>query len=149
MNTARHCDFALNAPRIVEETIDDETVVIDTLTGKYYTLTSLASWVWNQLIRGHRLDEVARAAEVSAGLAASKVESFCADLVHYELIIPGETLRTLPQMDPIPPSALSDAPGLVMRVYRDMEDLIALDPIHEIDASAGWPHPQSHVPDAK
>jgi hypothetical protein len=30
----------------------------------------------------------------------------------------------------------------VLEVYTDMQDLLLLDPIHEVDEEAGWPSPK-------
>jgi len=29
----------------------------------------------------------------------------------------------------------------ILQKYTDMADLLLLDPIHEVDAGQGWPHP--------
>jgi len=35
----------------------------------------------------------------------------------------------------------------VVEVFNDLADLIAIDPVHEVDASAGWPMRPENFPD--
>ena len=70
-------------------------------------------------------------ADVSADVAAVIDE-----LVAYELIAPGEPVATQPQS---PGEGLAyETP--VVEAFTDMADVILLDPVHDVDATAGWPH---------
>lgn len=129
--------YQVNSPRVVHETLDGETIIIDTQTGLYYTVDGHASAVWGALAGGVAGGHIARVYE-AAGLAlASAVQPFEAELVAAELLRPAP--------DAAAPSAFTvpDMPGgdlgLELKRHADMQELIELDPIHEVDPGQGWP----------
>jgi len=121
--------YQVNAPRVVHETLDGETVIIDTVTGLYYTAAGNAALLWQALAAG------ADPATLAAGFDTSAIEAFRDDLVASELIVPragGSVAMALPQLDAaLPPPALTR--------HADLQELIELDPIHEVDTAQGWP----------
>jgi hypothetical protein len=136
----------VNSPTVVHEVFDDEVVIINLETGVYYSVSGLAAEIWT------RIDE-ATAADIIGELAAkygmpaqdveASVQPFLDQLGTEGLIVsdPGvsgtrtqprgeETERAMPGARPF------EAP--VLRKYSDMQDLLLLDPIHEVD-EVGWP----------
>ena len=82
---------------------------------------------------------------------ASSVETFLMTLSSEGLVIKtdGDIPSELTQ-DPLPVAARSadklpfEPP--VLNRYTDMQDLILLDPVHEVD-DTGWPNPKTDPPD--
>lgn len=130
--------YQVNSPRIVHETLDGETVIIDTLTGLYYSITGHATVIWLALTRGAE-PECVVCAYADAGLfEKDQVECFIRALVEAELITPNiaahqSLLFSLPEGQGIVPAPLK------LERYADLQELIELDPIHEVDVSQGWP----------
>ena len=54
--------FRVDSRRVVHETIDGETILIDLQSGNYYSLGGCGSSVWDLLTRG----EVAASSKISA-----------------------------------------------------------------------------------
>ena len=131
---------------VAHERLDDEVVVINLDTGAYYALDGPSADCWTLLAHGTPLSETANVlAErhaVDHGAIAREVDALAAELVREGLAAwdpngPGSAE---------PPSVLPERPveragaGTELRIekYDDLEELLLLDPIHEVDAS-GWP----------
>jgi hypothetical protein len=50
--------YVINAPRIVHETIDDETIVIDFDSGTYYSARQVANRIWLWVAAGVNLSQI-------------------------------------------------------------------------------------------
>lgn len=122
--------YQVNAPRVVHETLDGETVIIDTVTGLYYTAAGNAALLWQALAAG-----ADPAGLTATGCDAGAIEAFRDDLVASELLVPragGSVAMAPPELDAaLPPPALTR--------HADLQELIELDPIHEVDTAQGWP----------
>ena len=123
---------------IVNETFEDETVIVDLDSGTYFSLTELASCIWSALPGATRDDLVAQVAarypgagdEVGRGVAAFL------DALEKEGLV-----RTDGSSGPAP-NPLPDTPEQFaapwFEKFDDMQDLLLLDPIHDVDET-GWP----------
>jgi hypothetical protein len=132
-------------PQAIHETIDGETIIIDLATGTYYSLQGAASEIWNALGEGES-DEgiIARLTATYGGdetEIGSAVNGFLSELEAEGLIASSEgdgsgaTARQLAATNgnvaPFVPPKLEK--------YTDMQDIILLDPVHQVD-DRGWPH---------
>lgn len=146
MDVAR---YRINSPAVVAQTIDGEAVVINLNTGCYYGFNRSASAAWDMLGQGLSTGEIVTAIAGSAGapgapttagrLPPGEIEAAVARLIgrllEEELIAerggapadPAKGTRPLPAFE---------EPALTK--YSDMQDLLLLDPIHEVTDS-GWP----------
>jgi hypothetical protein len=142
--TARDA-FRLNGSQIIYENIDGELVLINMSKGSYYSTDAVGAQLWELIIAGCRVEEMqehihsryeGEAAEIVRGIG-----DFLAELQREELIVRDEN----PQGDghPRPAAASARTPFRppVLNKYRDMEDMLTLDPIHEVE-EAGWPAPK-------
>lgn len=144
--------FRVNSPTIVHETIDDEAVIINLDTGNYYSLDKAGTDIWNLLESG------AAVAEVIEGLTRryegdrmdieNAVDRLVAELQQEALIIPDR----VKEPEGIKASNMQVETGMeaerpsfeipILHKYTDMQDLLLLDPIHEVD-DTGWPSVKS------
>ena len=136
--------YRVNTPRVVHETIDDEVVIIDLDTGSYYSLDGVGAVIWN------RLDQNATPAQIAGWLAEqygagapqieSAVDTLTAELQAEALILPveGQPMAA----GAFPANGVLALPDTfatpILHKHTDMQDLLLLDPIHEVDDS-GWP----------
>jgi hypothetical protein len=134
-------NYAINAPRIVHETIDDETMVIDFDSGTYYSARQVANRIWLWLAAGFNLTQIiagiAAEYQLEPEQVADTVAGFIADLVDQELIIESAELLSTPVSPPVQDLTPFSPP--ILEKYSDMQDLLLLDPIHEV-GEQGWPH---------
>jgi hypothetical protein len=134
--------WRINQPRIVHEEIDGEVIAIDLATGTYFSMPATAAVVWRTLdmgpVEAGNLIEVLLACFHDApDHAADELDAFVADLVDHELVHEtAEAPKVLPVLNGKRDAYVS--PGV--EKYTDMQELILLDPVHEVDA-IGWPAP--------
>jgi hypothetical protein len=132
--------YRINSPQIVHETIDGETIIIDFESGSYYSVREVANQIWTWIGEGTYVDQiVAQASNHYTGTQVeieSAVRAFIASLAEAALIVatePSALPSTLVQTSGEAPFS----PPILER-YTDMQDLLLLDPIHEVDEQ-GWP----------
>lgn len=140
--------FAINSPHVIRETFDDDEVVIVNLnSGSYYSLEKVAAEIWHLLEKGNAFDEIladlALRYDGDGNEIEATVRQFFHELQQDDLIVsvesqgeegrdastnvtPGGEILKLPFQAP------------VLLKYTDMQELLVLDPIHEVDDS-GWP----------
>lgn len=150
MNNQR---FKVNTPTVTHETIDGEAVIINLDSGNYYSLVETGSLIWALVDKGASASEVqelvqqiyqGNAVEIDRG-----VQDLLTQLQQENLIVPvegapevnlNELKQILPASNGLEKTAFNP-PSL--NKYSDMQELLLLDPIHDVD-EAGWPKP---VPD--
>jgi len=135
--------FRLNSPQAVGETVDGEAIVVNLATGTYYSMQGDAQLLWEAIAAGATAGEIAAAGAEATGESrdaiATAVEAFCSSLAEQGLIVERDANGAPPAID------LSGAgPGLLtpaFDTYADMQDLILLDPVHEV-GEGSWPNVQ-------
>jgi hypothetical protein len=145
--------FEINSRRVVGEVFDDEVVVVNLENGNYYTLDSVGRVVWCCLQTAPTLDDLV------AGLCASyegTIEEIAASLHQLleTMVVEGVLVQTSAgsngnQAAPMTVPESSGKPRFVPPVltkFSDMQDLLLLDPIHDVDEETGWPaKPAPHL----
>ena len=134
--------FRLNGSQIIYENIDGELVLINMRKGSYYSTDALGAQLWDFILAGYRVEEMLKCVharyEGDPGEIARGIGEFLEELQREELVVRDEN----PPGDAHPqPEAGSERIKFqppVLNKYRDMEDMLALDPIHEVE-EAGWP----------
>ncbi len=133
-------NYRINRPRITDETIDDETIIIDFDTGTYYSLQGTANQIWLLIQQQWSIMQIiSQISAYSAGDGEeieAAVRQFIGALVQAEVIV--ETVA--PHVPMATPPQTQQVPFVPPRFERhtDIQDLLLLDPIHEV-AQSGWP----------
>lgn len=133
--------FSVRSTDIAHDSIDGESVIIDMARGIYYRMDGAAALAWQAVQDGAGTDAIATALASRFGLdpatAAAEVDRFVDELSENDLLRPA---------DPRPDTGLALAPGastpfsgLVIHRFTDLQELFALDPVHQVDQT-GWPH---------
>jgi hypothetical protein len=135
--------FALAAARAVSRVIDGDAIVIDTISGRYYSLEGTGETAWTLLVASHSVGEVAAALreryEVGAADVEADVSRLADELLAENLIEPapegaiGAPQAEVEARDP----RLPYSPPLVT-IFRDMEDLLAFDPPLPSASASVW-----------
>jgi hypothetical protein len=144
MNSFR---WVINKPSVASEILDGELVIMNTVGGKYHTSAGTGPLIWLCIERGMSrpaiLKAIADACSVGEDMIASDLDTFVDELVSQGLICNamGEQVTAEPEPPALPRTAY-ERPELSS--YSDMQDLLLLDPIHDV-SEEGWPaRPQSH-----
>jgi hypothetical protein len=142
---ARVRRYAVTDPAIVGESVDGESLVVNLRTGHYYSMRGAGDIAWLGVASGTTLDGlVARVAAVYYGDRAAIRDALAAHLEYLvaEGLVTVDEIDAEPQPDGEPSGAVPFEPPKVEK-YTDMEELVLLDPIHEVD-EAGWPRRPGH-----
>jgi len=136
--------YQVNRPDVVMESFGGETVLVQMKSGNYYSLRGSAPLIWDLIDQGSSVEDAGDFLLAShAGNeeeVRSSVRTLVDELVAESLIVPvasaPSTASSKPPA-PVEPGAPFELP--VLERYTDMQELLFLDPIHDVDES-GWPH---------
>jgi Coenzyme PQQ synthesis protein D (PqqD) len=129
--------YRLNSPSVIHETIDDEVVIINLDKGHYYSLDGCGARIWRGLVGGAPAAAIAAALEGDGTEIDAGIQALAAELESEGLIVATAADPLAAPLDGEPPIAYEP---VELQRYSDMEELLLLDPIHEVDQQ-GWPHP--------
>lgn len=125
--------YRLNNPPVIAEKVDDEVIVINLDSGTYHSLRGNAATVWSGLVAGATREDILAGCDDDASLAEPVLDAFIGDLLLQGLIAPVETPGTDGGF------GRWSVEGVGVETFDDMTDLLALDPVHEVDLERGWP----------
>jgi hypothetical protein len=135
--------YEVNAPGVVFERFEDETVLIQLDSGRYYTLDRVGSLVWELLARplavGGVAAALARAFRTEPVAVEAAVRELIGQLEGEQLLRPRTDAAAGEPGDPTleVPEGAAFAPPRLTR-YDDMQEILLLDPVHDVD-ERGWP----------
>jgi hypothetical protein len=122
----------INEPAVIFDEADGEYVVINLLTGHYFRLDSISSRLWKALAETPTKEELFASTENSADLQAAW-PAIAENLLAAGLIEEVELSAVSPAL------ATWSFNGFELQSFTDLEDILGLDPIHEVDPQQGWP----------
>jgi hypothetical protein len=121
-----------NEQEVAAKVLDGEAIIINLANGIYYSTDKVGGVIWDLLAAGQSLEEVITAIlaryDVSREQAQADVERLAAELVQENLLLPttdGVRAQTMAEPES-QQKLLYEMP--VLNIYRDMGDLLALDP---------------------
>jgi Coenzyme PQQ synthesis protein D (PqqD) len=144
--------FRVNTPTVTHETIDGEAVIINLDSGNYYSLLEVGSFIWGLVEKGASASEVqnlilqtyqGNATDIDRG-----VQELLAQLQQENLIVPVDGAVAFDLNEVLPSNNNHEKPSFNpprLHKYSDMQELLLLDPIHDVD-EAGWPEPNPDPP---
>ena len=136
--------YRVNSPQVISETVGGETIIVNLARGHYFSLQGTAVEVWQGLERGEAAEtivlELEQRYEAADGEIDAAVKKLLEDFLAAELVVAEGngtvTVAAASSQDVgervpfVPPS---------FTTFTDMQDIILLDPVHEVD-TRGWPH---------
>ncbi len=139
--------YRVNAPKVVHDVIEGEAVLVNLNNGNYYSIDSVGADVWSLVEKRAAVNQivhhVASLYEGSPEEIEKGIHELLEELLKEELIVPD------PAATPSEGNGLHTASGAAgvkpafeqprLHKYSDMEDLLLLDPIHDVDET-GWPN---------
>jgi hypothetical protein len=142
--------YRINAPHVIAETMGGETVIVHLSTGCYFNLGGSGPEIWDAVAAGRDEDEIVRRLERDYDAPESElrdaVTRLVGELAGEDLIVP----------DPDAAATSTDAGEAAvggarkafaqpaLGKFNDMQDIILLDPVHEVDAR-GWPYAEAEA----
>jgi hypothetical protein len=143
--------FRVNTPTVTHETIDGEAVIINLDSGNYYSLVEAGSFIWSLVERGASTSEVQQVVQQTYQGNATEidrgVQELLAQLQQENLILPVDGADDVAELN-LPAQNGHEKPSFsapTLNKFSDMQELLLLDPIHDVD-EAGWPKPVADPP---
>ncbi|MGH7884318.1 MAG: PqqD family protein [Thermodesulfobacteriota bacterium] len=143
-------NYKIRTPQISHETIDGETVIINLDNGNYYSLNGIGADIWNLIENGADKKSITGIIKVNYDIIKVDFENSLNNLINEllseGLIVTSGDNKHVDLKDvkliskEINNNAVYKEPSL--EKYTDMQDLLLLDPIHEVDDNTGWPTPK-------
>ncbi len=138
MNTNQ--SYKLFNKKILSETVNGETLIVNLEVGHYFTLQGIGSFIWQLLLHGLSVEKIS-ALIVNQGncdtrRVASDIDAFIAELVQEKLIRPCAQPANafIEQIDESVLGGFSPDGSYMKTAFQkftDMEALLLADPIHE------------------
>jgi hypothetical protein len=120
---------------------DDEAVILDLRSGTYFTLRGSAVDIWELVERNVSCARITEALsdryDGSEAEIARVAEALLDELAEADLIAADSSIE--PGEVPRQGELKSAFPAPKIERFTDMQELLLLDPIHEVDEK-GWPH---------
>lgn len=139
-----------NEQEVAAKVIDGEAIIINLANGIYYSMDKVGGLLWEVLAGGHKLEEAVATVmaryDVSPEQAQADAERLAAELLQENLLAETNDEGT-PQEITEPESQQKlpyEAPAL--NIYRDMGDLLALDPPTPGLQDIAWKEPDDDEP---
>jgi hypothetical protein len=132
-----------NAPDVISESIEGETIILHLGNGFYFSAGGAGALAWQLLsdsVPVSRTTELVASAYETEGVdVAGAVDGFVEELRSEGLLVPAEPGTPASEGTAATGPRLSwEAPTLSK--FTDMEDLLLLDPVHEVSPQQGWPY---------
>ncbi len=143
--------YRINSPKVIHETIDGETVIVNLDSGNYYSLDSVGADIWECLTKNmpaHSIvDTIAFRYAGEREAIEKALKQFIEEIQLENLIVIDQTPAALSSVrneaGQMKDRSIFTAP--VLNRYSDMQELLLLDPIHEVD-DTGWPNIKTDNP---
>lgn len=140
--------FRIKRPQVIYETIDDEVIIVEFESGNYYNLDKAGADIWHMIESstsvGKIIEGIAHLYKGTHAEIESVVCQIITELQRENLIIPygikePESIQEyIMQAETCPETERPTFEAPVLKIYTDMQELLILDPIHEVD-DTGWP----------
>lgn len=138
--------FRVNSEEVAAKVIDDEAIIINLSTGVYYSMDRVGARIWSLLEGHHDLEAIAALLEseyaVPLATLRTDVDRLVEELRAEGLVTATDEAPAAPA-DPGKGGPKLDYASPVLNIYRDMGDLLALDPPVPGLEPIPWSDPQA------
>ncbi len=146
--------FKINTPSISHETIDGEVVMVNLNNGSYYSMDKTGAVIWNYIDKGMTIKQISELIKNQYSGESLEIErsvsELFAELQKEQLILLNDSVNgNLPNNGNINGNLEIEKKEFekpVLQKFTDMQDLLLLDPIHDLD-EMGWPKKSSDPKD--
>ncbi len=130
--------YQLNEEKMFADITDDMAIIINSETGIYYGMNSLATVVFENIIKGVSQENIcAKLKELGAGDDVKQnLQNLIDAMKEKEILLPAEETDAQAEID----AKIAKDANFVMTLseYNDAQELLLADPIHEVKEDTGW-----------
>jgi len=142
-------NYRINTPHIVHEVFtDDEAAVINLKTGNYFSLNPTAAEIWMQIDKAQPIEAInqwlSHNYEGDTESFRDVLQNFISILEAEDLIVENEngSVQNHPLVKDVSPTKRAFTMPVIEK-FADMQELLLLDPIHEVE-DAGFPYQKAN-----
>lgn len=132
--------YEICSPGVIAENFDGDIVILNLEDGRYFSLRGCGGMLWSALMAGATPQAIVDSAHRDCPALADSTRTFMHSLCEMQLIRPTGSKGHLPSVLAIDWKSASTADCPAVDVFDDLADLILADPVHDVDAEAGWPN---------
>jgi hypothetical protein len=132
--------FCVDNANVSWERVSGEVIAIQLNTGKYYSFSNVAADIWSLANNGVSIESVLSALQKiynPSDIVETEVRDFISKCFAERLLVECESENELQDLPNDTNRSVVTSPKL--SEYSDLQDLILVDPIHDVDDS-GWPN---------
>lgn len=134
----------INTRKILFEEFENETVLVNTESGFYYSLSSTGTLVLQLINDGwptNMVSEKLFGTDAPSSIHA-EIDTFLCRLLEEEIVVEKKVNEwdapaTTSSEAALPASEKYDPP--VLERFDDVRELLLIDPVHQVDQQYGWP----------
>lgn len=142
--------YRVRQPQVTSSIVDGEAVIINLDTGNYYSTDGIGAEIWSRISRHQPVAEIVEIMQ-SRFSDPEGLSRIAKTIRHFVGVLESENLieSVADAVKATPPVELHTADEQaytepVLYRYDDMNELLLLDPIHDVDES-GWPKTPNSV----
>ncbi len=139
-----------NEQEVAAKVIDGEAILINLSSGIYYSLDGVGAFIWERIAQGYSLEEIVAGIsaryDVSAELAKADVQKLATELQQENLVAVSDSSPTVSEVREQEQQSELPYEAPTLNIYRDMGDLLALDPPMPGLADMDWKDPEDETP---
>ena len=132
-------NYRLNEAKMFADITDGIAIIINASTGIYYGMNGYGTGIFDNLLAGSSTNDILTAIKALPDVPANAEEylsEFLETLLGFEIIIPApESSR---EASLVLKDAVFDQFIPVCKEYKDVQELLYADPIHEVSEEEGW-----------
>jgi hypothetical protein len=125
--------FEIKSPEVVYDEIDGEYVIVDLASGKYFRIQGESGKLFAWIISGQDLTQTLESLDDKT---VELIESTISTLIDKAII--REFTGSDSEISQGGPNGFQ-LEEFFVEEFTDLQDIIGLDPIHEVDLNQGWP----------
>ncbi len=121
-----------NGAEVAAKVLDGEAIMINLSNGMYYSMDKVGGLIWEAIEEGHDLEEIVSTVlsryDVALEEAMADVRRLAEELIRENLVVVSEQPPSPRTTQDGPPQQRRAYETPRLNIYRDMGDLLALDP---------------------
>ena len=135
--------YLINTPKVVDEIFEDEIIVINFDNGDYFTLRQSAVNIWKGIKNRQSMAMIVENLQTQYEANEEEVENAVLQMI--DTFLKENLIRSnnevVDKNDIITEKVTARIPfeSPIFEKFTDMNDLLLLDPVHDVDEK-GWPH---------
>ena len=132
-------NYRLNEAKMFADITDGIAIIINASTGIYYVMNGYGTGIFDNLLAGSSTNDILTAIKALTDVPANAEEylsEFLETLLGFEIIIPAPDSSREASL--VLKDAVFDQFIPVCKEYKDVQELLYADPIHEVSEEEGW-----------